>query len=402
MTIHKKKYEKIKDTAKNYPGGGVICTEIILLLYIFKSMMGFRWPGIYVMTNHLITSRDGFVPRTLVSTILELIVGDRIYKYQFWYFWILFISFLFIFYIITVTVREVIWKENILFLLIIASYVISPYPKYYIHEAGYFEQYGYLLLALLIEISLRGSIKKTCVSASVFSFIAVLVSETNLFLIVPCLFTIGFLDILELEKVKINRIAGYAAAFIPSLIYSLLSFCIRVPKQKMDLISEICNQKANFPLRQDVFTYFWDDRSNADSWGRALHAIPINCIIVPLLLVIVITILLYHANKKRAAAAYFVMSVLIGLFNYSIVIVAWDLHRYYWCIYMQIFILTIYIVLRYLKNHVLEKHEWCYLVLMILAYIGMGGFEFDLFDGAHYLRTMQEMKDVLLNYGTPL
>ena len=155
--------------------------------------MGFRWPGIYVMTNHLITSRDGFVPRTLVSTILELIVGDRIYKYQFWYFWILFISFLFIFYIITVTVREVIWKENILFLLIIASYVISPYPKYYIHEAGYFEQYGYLLLALLIEISLRGSIKKTCVSASVFSFIAVLVSETNLFLILPCLFTIGFL-----------------------------------------------------------------------------------------------------------------------------------------------------------------------------------------------------------------
>lgn len=363
--------------------------------------MGFRWPGIYVMTNHLITSKYGFVPRTMISTILELIVGDQIYKYQFWYFWILLISFIFIAYIITVTIREVIFKENILFFLFMASFVLSPYPKYYIHEAGYFEQYGYLLLILLIEVSLKERTKKTCILASFFSFTAVLISETNLFLIVPCLFTIGFLEIIKTEKIRIDSFVGYVLTFVPSIMYSLFSFFIRVPKTKMDLISEVCNQKANFPLRQDVFAYFWNDRSNADSWGRSLHAIPINCIITPLLLVIVITILLYNANKKRIAATYFVMSVLIGLFNYSIVIVAWDLHRYYWCIYMQIFILTIYVTRRYLRNHILEKHEWGYLALMIIAYVGMSGFEFDLFDGAQYLKTIQEMKDVIINCSIP-
>lgn len=58
---------------------------------------------------------------------------------------------------------------------------------------------------------------------------------------------------------------------------------------------------------------------------------------------------------------------------------------------MQIFIITLYVLKRHLITYNLKKHEIVYFMLYILAIIGMSKFEFDLFDGRVYLRTMQEM-----------
>lgn len=217
--------------------------------------------------------------------------------------------------------------------------------------------------------------------------------------IVPCFFTVAFLEIVESFGIDIKKLMRHTLMFIPTVAYSLLVFYIRVPKSRMDLIQNVCNENANFPLRQDVFEYFWNDRSNIDIWGRQLHAIPVVCVIYPLFLVIIITILLWNADKKKIAIVYLNMCILTGIFNYLIVIVAWDLHRYYWCIYMQIFLVTIYILKRCLRNYKLHRHEMIYLILMILAYIGMGSFEFRLFDGAVYLRTVNEMQAAIFKFG---
>lgn len=388
--------KNVKDKCINALWG--IGAAIIILVYLFRSMMGFRWPGIYVMTCHLVTSKYGFVPRTFISNILGAVVKDTIYNYQFLYVWILLIAFIFVVYIVGTAVRKIAVEQNLLFLFVILSFVISPHVKFFLHETGYFEQYGFLLAILLIGMTRERNVNRTCILSAMFSLVAVLISETNLFLIVPSLFMIAFLEISESNMLNFKRIIYFFSMFLPMVIYGIFTFFVKIPKERMNLLEKECVEKANFSLRGDVFAFFWNGRSNPERWPRMLHAIPVSCIVYPLLLIIVISIILWNANKKKTAFLYSTLCVLIGLFNYSVVIVAWDLHRFYWCIYMQVFIVTLYVLKRCLHQYKLHRHELIYLMIMIVGCIGMGGFEFDLFDGATYLRTIDEMKLMLLNY----
>ena len=63
---------------------GMKASAIMLMyLYIWYSMMGFRWPSLYVMSNHIVTSKFGFMPRTLISSIVEIFCADYLYKRKF-------------------------------------------------------------------------------------------------------------------------------------------------------------------------------------------------------------------------------------------------------------------------------------------------------------------------------
>lgn len=273
----------------------IIIGTILTILYLYRSMIGFRWPSIYVMSNHVVTSKFCFMPRTLVSNIVKLFIGNNLYKRTTLYVLILGVALLFIVYVVYNIVTYVIINKNILFFLFFLSFIISPYVKYFLHEAGYFEQYGYLLGILLIELASKKkqlNCKTIIVCSSLFSFVAVLISETNLFLIVPFLFSITLIDIISRNEKVIRRSIILFLTYMPSVIYSLAANLIRIPKELVDKIQAHDLEHADFYI-VDIYKFFWNDRSNQDIWGRTLHPIPIECIILPIMLVCIISIILF-------------------------------------------------------------------------------------------------------------
>lgn len=374
--------------------GWIIAAGILIYIYIWHSMMGFRWPSLYVMANHIVTSKYGFMPRTFINNIVKFFFGGGyLYKRKFLYVLILTVAFLFLLYVIYSIFKQVAVRKNALYFFVFLTFVISPYAKYYLHEAGYFEQYGYLLGILLIGLVCKKSWKAICLLSGVFAFISVLISETNLFLIVPFMFSIALLEIIGQGENLFQRFLGLFIGYIPTVGYSLAANVIRVPKEIADKIQAHDTELADFYVL-DIYKYFWNDRSNQDIWGRTLHPIPIECVVLPLMLVCIITFILYKVNKK-IAVSYFVLSALCAVFNYSIVILAWDLYRYYFCIYIQIFFLTLYIIKKNLYDYKLSRDEIFYFVIYALAIAGMGRFELTLFDDMEYSRTWREVLEVI-------
>lgn len=303
--------------------------------------------------------------------------------------WILGIAGLFLLYIVFSVIETVAIKRNVLCVVVFFVFSISPYAKYYLHEAGYYEQYSYILGIVLLEVARKKKWYITFACAVVFSFLSVLFSETNLFLIIPFLFSIAFLEIVEAKQKAVKRTILLLAGFIPAIVYSMMAFFIKVPRERMEKIEEWNRQCVNFPLRNDVYQYFWDDRSNAELWGRELRSIPIPCVIYPLIFAAVIAFILYQVNKK-VAISYFLVCILCGLANYSIVVVVWDLDRYYFCIFMQVFMITIYVIKKYLIKYELCKRDMRVLLLLIIMGFGMTKFEFELFDDEKYLRNIHD------------
>ena len=200
----------------------IVAAFIIILLYAWNSMVGFRWPSIYVMTNHIVTCKFGFVPRTIVGTLLYQLIGTNLYQKEFLTVFILAIAAVFLAYIVYLIIRLVAIEKNFIALFLFLLYVLSPYTKYYLHEAGYYEQYGYILGIILIAIALHANWKVTAIWSAILSMIAVLISETNLFLIIPFMFTIPFLKIVEEKTHCVRRVIALGCMYIPIVFYSLL------------------------------------------------------------------------------------------------------------------------------------------------------------------------------------
>jgi len=368
---------------------------IIIFLYIVSLIRGFRWPSSWVMTNHLIT---GFIPRALAGNIIKLFLGINLYKKQVLYTIILITSCIFIIYIIFNIIKLVCKKKNLLCLFIFFVFAISPYAKYFLHESGYFEQYGYILGIILIEIALKKNSKITSILAIIFAAISVGISETNLFLVVPFLFVISIIKILKEDTNAIKKSVLLIIGFIPIIIYSLLAFQILQPsKENIVSLYEEGQKYVNFDVREDTYYYAYGDRTNQQEWKRTLHPIPYQAVVYPLALVFIVAFYLYKSNKK-IAIIYAVLSILVGIFNYSIVILAWDLDRYYFCIFMQIFIISLYVIKEFLTDYKVLKKDYILLIIFLVMCLFICNYEFYLFDGATYLRNINDVVIELNNY----
>ena len=154
---------------------------------------------------------------------------------------------------------------------------------------------------------------------------------------------------------------------------------------------------VNFTPREDVYWYFVFDRSNEDLWGRTLHAISPVWVIFPLLVIAVIAFLLWRRDKWLAAF-YTIMCIGCGIGTYSIVIVAWDLDRYYFCIFLQILMVTIFALRKWLRNYVLSKTDIIILIVVFGITLYLDRYRFYLFDYALYLNTWQDMINNIINF----
>ena len=376
----------------------VVAILITLYELLFSFSHGFRWPSDYVLTNHVITYVYGFFPRAIVGEIGHLIFGDK------WYIWkypsvvILGISFIFVLWIMYEIIRSGYDFKNVPLYVICFVFALSPYCKYYLHEAGYYEQYGYALLVIILLFFMKDRIADVYVAPCIAGFIALLVSESNAFLILPITFVLSALSIINdrtdlSAKDIIKRMGILAATYIPHIIYIIVVWFHKMPKElvlKLQdhdryMVEHVREGIPNFSFREDVHPFYYGDRSNQDVWPRMLRPVPLWSVAMCVLIIVFATYFIYKYKKDIKLTVSYVISVsLTGLGCYSILIVGWDVDRFYFAIFMSVFFVTVYVLKKYLREASADVYDLFFIALMFTAATGIGTHELNLFDEMEY------------------
>lgn len=365
-------------------------------------MQGFRWPSDYVMTCHIITYRFGFLPRSLVGSVAGLFLGDSWYQRKWLWLVIISIAILFMLYIIYMIINYIWKEENIIGIAVLLVFCFSPYARFYLHEMGYYEQYGYLFVIALIYILPKINIKKNIIISATGSFIILLISETNAFLIIPIALSLSiicFINKFDNFKELIKYICFLCITYIPSGIYCILVWIKKVPVQMMQQLYEYDKAHVTeFWLPENTYWCFSGDRSWSEIWGRAFRPIPSENLWYPFILILFVSIMLYNYKNIRLMVTYILTSIISAFCCYSICILAWDLNRYYFCMYMAVLFISIFVINNYLKDIKYDKKDIFITLMMITAVSTIYDFRFSLFDGAVYNETWQNFFDLLKIY----
>lgn len=385
-------------------GGGqnFICIFSVIS-FLWRIMQGFRWPSDYVLTNHVISYKFGWVPRSFVGAI-----GSKIFGFH-WYSWkcmstvILGTSFVVVSFIV-INIIKYNKASNFLGVVLLLAFSYSPHASYFIHENGYYEQYGYVLLIFFICIVSKIELRLLILMASAMSFLAIYISETNMFLIAPIFFVSSFIMICNDDKGedKILNIVKLIFLFIPHIFYCIFVWVIKAPVEQINKLQEhdfeMVNQftYSNFSFRWDVHQYMCGDRSNAESWGRHFHKIPLWCVGYVLLLVVFVAVILYGERKIQLMISYVIAALVSGFSSYVIVVVAWDLDRYYFCIFMSVFFVSLCVIEKYLKDIKYRPEYLGTIMMFLISNWALSSNRFNLFDGAKYNETVNEFLSLLL------
>ena len=105
------------------------------------------------------------------------------------------------------------------------------------------------------------------------------------------------------------------------------------------------------------------------------------CIIV---IVLTMYFLYRYKNSKKLILTYLISSVAAGFAAYIIVLVGWDLDRYFFNMFMSIFFVSAFVLKKYLSEIDLEKRDIILMVLLFIAALFLGGNRLELFDDAVY------------------
>lgn len=171
---------------------------ITVIRLIWNFLYGFRWPSEYVLSNNIFTYEYGFIPRSLIASLLKLLFGNLIYDRKFLYVLIVGTGILLLSFFCYLSYFFTIKTQNIVGSLLVFWYSLSIYSAYIAHEMGYFEQYGYVFLCGLILFCAKiKGVLKFSILCSGLMFISLLISETNAFLVCPVLLSITLLNTFE-------------------------------------------------------------------------------------------------------------------------------------------------------------------------------------------------------------
>ena len=130
-----------------------VCFAVTVVRLLWNFLFGFRWPSAYVLSNNVFTYDHGFMPRALVASVLKLLAGNHIYSFKFLYILITGTSVLVLLFFIYMAYYFNFKDRNLIGSALVLWYSLSIYSAYLSHEAGYFEQYAYVLLCILILCS---------------------------------------------------------------------------------------------------------------------------------------------------------------------------------------------------------------------------------------------------------
>ena len=372
---------------------------IIVILYLLSASFacGFRWPSNYVLTNHVITYIYGFVPRSLVGTIGNLIFGYKWYSWKYMSFVIMAVGGVFVLWSSYEIVRSGYKFKNPGMLTLMAVFAVSPFARYYLHEMGYYEQYGYVLLIIILLFFLKDRIADVYIIPALAGILSLVISESNAFLVLPVFFVYSFICIVNDERPKnvrerLKHLAVLAVIYIPHVIYTVLIWVIKVPEEKVIRLQDHDRDMVNngfggynFVFREDVHLFLSGDRSNADKWERQLHPVHMWIIFYCIIVIVLTMYFLYrYKNSKKLILTYLISSVAAGFAAYIIVLVGWDLDRYFFNMFMSIFFVSAFVLKKYLSEIDLEKRDIILMVLLFIAALFLGGNRLELFDDAVY------------------
>ncbi len=395
----------------------VICIAAAVYALLWSYACGFRWPSNYVMTNHVITYIYGFVPRGLVGEIGLLLFGHKWYAWKYLSVVILAVAMVFVIWTLLEIIRNGYGFKNLPVFTLLAVFAVSPFAKFYIHEAGYYEQYGYVFIILLLLFFMKDTVASVYIIPCILSFISLLISETNIFLVVPVIFMFSFLRIINPDPAcpakgasqksslayYIKRVGLLLATYIPHLIYCAVIWVYKMPSEMVDRLQshdrDMVNNgfsSYNFTFREDVHLFLSGDRSNADKWARELHPMNPWCIAFCLLVIIFVSYLIYrHKKDMKLLISYIFSAVTAGFASYIIVLVAWDLDRYFFNTFMSIFFVSVFVARKHLKDIKPDRVDIVMVCAVMVLSLGLGVNRFALFDDAVYNTTWQDFLSLL-------
>lgn len=154
------------------------------------------------------------------------------------------------------------------------------------------------------------------------------------------------------------------------------------------------NRASGFSFREDMHMYFCN-RSPDEYWPKMLHAIPVWCVVYPLLVIVFVSAVLYFEKGIRHMLSYAVSALGAGICAYAICILAWDLDRFYFCIFMSVFLISAFVVQRYLAGIRFRKRYAYMAIALVFVIIGISGNRFLLFDGVQYNESIRSFWTVV-------
>lgn len=328
---------------------------VLVALLIFSSIVsGFRIPGRYVLSQYMLTYQFGFIPRGLIGSVMRLLCGDAFFTYLPHVILALGTTLLFFLWLLYTGYRACLGKDTFLIAVLIGWFTVCCYGAYYTFESGYYEQFGYVFVILLIEQIARkkdGS-QRYIVWSAVYMALSCLISETNAFLVCPLLVFITFLQIWKEHgqdwKRCVRVLVKACLMYLPSGVFCVIVNFYRVPEETVQKLIEVVRERTTlFPYLEALGGVMYGPRTPVVDWFTPFTWRKPQTFVLIVLAAAILTITFFIAfywKDWKKAAIYFITTVVLAFLTYSIVFVAWDFDRYYCCMVVTNLLFSIYIL----------------------------------------------------------
>lgn len=383
-----------------------IVTEIRL---VWNFLFGFRWPSAYVLSNNVFTYEYGFMPRALIASILKVLFGNHIYSFKLLYILITGTSILILLFFMYMSYYFCFKDRKLVGSVMVLWYSLSIYSAYLSHEAGYFEQYAYLLLCMLIMGSsmIKSPFGFSGICAAI-GFICLLISETNAFLILPTLFmmcVIRFLKRSAEEEHPINRkclckdLIFLSLINLPSLVYCAVIGKTLVPESRvLKQLELIRSHSSRFERLDEIGGYFYSGSRMPESYTQIMEFRVWNWQLKFYLVLILLTVILVlvAARRYHKAAGYALAIMGIVACIYCLHFIAWDTERFKFAAAMAVTLFSLWIVKEMDGGEMIVNREL--IRILIFGTAGMFmimDYRLGLFDSAVYNNSWAQFKATL-------
>lgn len=375
---------------------------LIAAQMIWRFLYGFRWPSEYAQTQTVFTYEDGFLPRAFVGSILNAAVSDLMYNKVFLTLFILSIGLVLLFLLINSTYYFSVKTHNLIGCAVMLWFSLSIYDAFLAHEMGYFEQYGYVLvfvLLLLFDKIRSDAVFIVCATASIW--VSLLISETNAFLICPLLVSICLFRIVlhpKKEHQTIKNVALLLLLNIPSLIYCYIAGTFNASdEQVLNQIVRIKSSTINFQGVEGVGGYFHEaNRLNNDYTG-AIHfnANPWQLMAYMLLIVFTVALMLLLGKKYKEMLLFIGTSAFVIGGAYFTNFVGWDTNRWEFAQAMGVTLLAVCALRHtYVREAARTKDILYTLVIGTMIMISVMDYKMILFDSSVYNDSLSQMDKI--------
>ena len=297
---------------------------IIIIFYAF--IEGGGMPNLWSTHYYLPSFFDGFYRRALLGTILSFL-GDL----RFNYYTVAIVQ-------LSILVALLVWiflifKKNILFMLLISLYLISPAGAYFFHEVGYIEQLLYLILFISIIIFDKHKI----MSVLLFS-LSILIHELTLFVTLPIFFTYIYIVTQNLKK------SIYYS--IPTIILFVIIYVFfqTVSVDTIKIFIENFLNTSNYHLQSDFYLVFTNTLTGARN-TIYYDSDSLSHIFLLFSIISITSYIVYRLSKKQTMLAILVFAT--GIQPLFLGFLGWDVYRWYFLSLTSLTIIFILVLQQY-------------------------------------------------------